>query len=519
MNIRYWKPALAVTGFCFWNFITSAQLSEKLMQQHLSQNKDTYNAGIMKFYEKRNYQTAWILNKDTSSRSKLLSLLKGAAGLGLTGSEYMDDLILRLDKGALSLNSTEDSITADVHITMAALRFYEDLAYGNGKPPFGYEGLKLDPDPYDIPALVAEYNANDMMQLLRFRLSPTLPEIAIIENKLQYFNQILSDTNFQEVKISSNKVNKTNRPLAIKLHQLGILAAADINQPDSVLVKGVKEAQKQFGLLADGVLRSSVMEQLNVPLMTRMKQLSVSLNYYRWLGCIMKDQSLITVNLPAAYMKVYRQNSVILEMRMIVGKKSTPTPTLTGKINEVILYPYWHVPKAIAINELLPKFRKNIASINEGNYQVLNRAGKIVDPSAVNWQVLNRNNFPYIIRQSTGCDNALGLLKLNFYNPFDVYLHDTNGKSSFMLNRRFLSHGCMRMEKPMELGRIVLANNSVAIDTLEQKGCLRNQAPIAVPARVQIPVIVWYNPAGIDSTGRVLFFEDIYDKFSWMKNK
>jgi murein L,D-transpeptidase YcbB/YkuD len=73
------------------------------------------------------------------------------------------------------------------------------------------------------------------------------------------------------------------------------------------------------------------------------------------------------------------------------------------------------------------------------------------------------------------------------------------------------------MEKPMELGHMVLKNNPLAIDTLEQKGCLRNQSPIIVPADIQMPVVVWYNPAGIDSTGRVLFFEDIYEKFAWMK--
>ena len=66
----------------------------------------------------------------------------------------------------------------------------------------------------------------------------------------------------------------------------------------------------------------------------------------------------------------------------------------------------------------------------------------------------------------------------------------------------------------MDLGHLVLKNNVIAIDTLEQKGCLRNQSPITVKADEQMPVIVWYNPAGIDSTGRVLFFEDIYNKFN-----
>jgi murein L,D-transpeptidase YcbB/YkuD len=206
-------------------------------------------------------------------------------------------------------------------------------------------------------------------------------------------------------------------------------------------------------------------------------------------------------------------------MRIIVGKPSTPTPTLTSKVEEVILYPYWHVPYSIATKEILPLLKKNPGYINTGNYQVLNTAGKIVDPHSINWNSLSRNYFPYIIRQSTGCDNSLGLLKLNFYSPFGVYLHDTPNKNLFLLNKRYFSHGCMRMEEPMELGRLILKDNSVAIDTLEQKGCLYNQSPVVVQAREKIPVIVWYNPAGIDSDGRVIFFEDVYGKFGWMKKQ
>jgi murein L,D-transpeptidase YcbB/YkuD len=200
-------------------------------------------------------------------------------------------------------------------------------------------------------------------------------------------------------------------------------------------------------------------------------------------------------------------------MKIVAGKKSTPTPTLCSRVDEVVLYPYWHVPHSIASKELLPIIKRNPGFINEGNYQVLNSAGNIVNPYSVNWHALSSSYFPYLLRQSTGCDNALGLLKLNFYSPFGVYLHDTPIKYAFMLNNRFLSHGCMRMEKPMELGRLLLKANHIAIDTLEQKGCLRNQAPVSVPVVDHLPVIVWYNPAGMDQAGRLVFYQDIYDKF------
>ena len=202
-------------------------------------------------------------------------------------------------------------------------------------------------------------------------------------------------------------------------------------------------------------------------------------------------------------------------MRVIVGKKSTPTPTLLSTVNEVVLYPYWHVPYSIATKEILPKLKRSARIIDDGNYQVLNAAGKIVDPYSVSWKLLSTKYFPYTIRQSTGCDNALGLLKLNFNSPAGVYLHDTPNKNFFSFNKRFMSHGCMRMENPTALGHLVLKNNTIAIDTLTQKGCLLNQSPIFVRATDAMPVLVWYNPAGIDTTGNVLYFEDVYGKFNW----
>jgi murein L,D-transpeptidase YcbB/YkuD len=261
------------------------------------------------------------------------------------------------------------------------------------------------------------------------------------------------------------------------------------------------------------VLRSTISEQLNVPLASRVEQLKLAINYYRWLHRLAMNEAVVVVNIPSAYMKVYRKDLVILEMRMVLGKPLTPTPTLTSRINEVILYPYWHVPRSIATKELLPMFRQNPGLVNSGNFQILDSKARIIDPYKINWQELGAKNFPYLVRQSTGCDNALGLLKLDFYSPFGVYLHDTPHKSAFLLNKRFFSHGCLRMENPVGLGHLVLRNNALAIDTIEQKGCLLNQAPIIVHADEKMPVVVWYNPVGTDSTGRVLFFEDVYKKF------
>jgi murein L,D-transpeptidase YcbB/YkuD len=508
-------PGLAVLFTL--NYASFSQITPGQLQQFITKSKYANNKSINEFYALMQYKTAWIKKEDSNRQATFNNNLKLAADLGLRQEDYQNDLIRSFLNKTDKLQTSDDSLNTEINFTEAALHFYNDIAFGNTKPTFGYDGLNYKPDCMIIPALLAKSISTNALPSLFQQLSGSLPEITTLQNKLIWLNYITSASNFSEVIIASDKTNNANKPLITKLYQLGIMESISTNLPDSILKKKVKEAQMLFGLLTDGVLRSTLLRELNIPLSSRMQQLNLSLNYYRWLNCLIQKQPVIVVNIPAAYMKVYSYNKVILEMRMVVGKQSTPTPTLTSMVNEVILYPYWHVPYSISTKELLPKIKRNPAFINTGNYQVLNQAGNIVDPYSVNWNSLSQSYFPYLIRQSTGCDNALGLLKLNFNNPFSVYLHDTNKKNIFKYNKRYYSHGCMRMEKPMELGHLLLKNNLIAIDTLEQKGCLRNQSPIAVPVSDKMPVIIWYNPAGVDSAGRVEFFEDIYNKFTGIK--
>ena len=277
----------------------------------------------------------------------------------------------------------------------------------------------------------------------------------------------------------------------------------------------MKLAQRLFGLIDDGVLRSTLVTELNVPIIGRLEELSRAINTIRWLHCIrLQATQIVVVNIPSANLLVYGHNDVIMESKVIVGKKSTRTPVFCSKINEVIVYPYWMVPKSIATKELLPIIKRNIGYLDANSFQVVNEQGRVVNPSTVKWQALSTTYFPYTLRQSTGCDNSLGVIKLNFYSPYGVYLHDTPGKALFEFNKRYFSHGCMRVEKAIELGHVALKDNKIAIDTLEEKGCLRNQKPISVPVSEQIPVFVLYNTAWVDSSATVRFYEDVYNKFS-----
>lgn len=509
-------PVIIWSFICLLGSRVLAQPLPEKIRQALTLHDNLETTGVTRPYEVKEfyafnyYSPAWLTSQGTLNRISLIKLLQSSGRRGLNETDYQYDFIGALPDRSLPLSS-KDSLVAELKFTDAAIHFFSDLAYGNIKPALGFDGLGYAPKCYNIARLVAEYCTGNRLDSLADSLATLLPEIKAIGEKLERMQMAINSKIYKEEKITSTVVNHLNKPLVKKLYAMGIADSA-VKLSDKDVKENLKEAQRQLNLLADGVLRSTALAELNIPLEKRIVQLKLALNYYRWLYCLSKTEKVIVVNIPATNLKVYGPDSVVLVMKMVVGHPSTPTPTLISQISEVILYPYWMVPHSIATKELLPSIKKNPGFINANNFQVITPEGKIADPSEINWALLNASNFPYTIRQSTGCDNALGIIKLNFYNPFSVYLHDTPHKSLFSLNRRYFSHGCMRMEKPFELARLVLKNNTAAIDTLDAS-CLLNQKPIVIPADEKLKVVVWYNPAGIDTSGRVIFYEDVYKKF------
>ena len=231
------------------------------------------------------------------------------------------------------------------------------------------------------------------------------------------------------------------------------------------------------------------------------EQVQETLNSYRWQNRFLTDKRII-VNIPSATLQVIdREGNTLLNSRVIVGKPDTPTPIFTARVTGLVLYPYWNIPRSILIKEILPTVRKNPAATLEAmKLQVIDASGKVVDPSKVNWSVAG-SAFPYRLRQSTGCDNALGLLKFNVNNPYDVYLHDTNARSLFRKENRFLSHGCIRVEKPVELANLLLGYSRFAPSYMTS--CPVDATPKTIPLLQVVPVIITYKVVDIDEEGAV----------------
>jgi hypothetical protein len=240
-----------------------------------------------------------------------------------------------------------------------------------------------------------------------------------------------------------------------------------------------------------------------------------ALNQYRWLNRIPSD-TLIVINIPSATLRVItKSGEELLYSPVILGQPKTPTPLFGAYLTRIITFPYWNVPRSIATREILPKIKRDpAATLDNLKMQVLDSKGKVLNPDAIDWKSLSVKNFPYRLRQSTGCDNALGVIKFDLNSPYDVYLHDTNHRELFAEKNHFLSHGCIRLAKPVELANLVLQQDFFKHSFLETQKTNVPSKTIALP--VILPVIITYELVDLDSNNLIRFYPDVY---GWKKVK
>lgn len=241
-----------------------------------------------------------------------------------------------------------------------------------------------------------------------------------------------------------------------------------------------------------------------------LQKLCYALPLYRWLFHFKLDRFLL-VNIAGAEVSYFEKGRSVLSMRAIVGKPTTPTPRFASYCKQLILYPYWYVPSSIAIGEYLSKIKRDPGWLDQRSMQVIDARGKVVDHHQLNWNSFSAGYFPFTIRQSTGCDNALGVLKFDIETPYGVYLHDTNNKAAFLQASRFLSHGCIRLEEPLILASKLLGEG---LDTSYLRACFEDKKPVIRPLPKPLAVFCLYLPVRVGNNDLLQFYRDVYRLFA-----
>jgi murein L,D-transpeptidase YcbB/YkuD len=261
-------------------------------------------------------------------------------------------------------------------------------------------------------------------------------------------------------------------------------------------------------LLADYRRRANIGQAAagtdGVSLAERIQQIELNMERWRWLPRERAPKHIV-VNIPAFRLDVWERDTVALSMRVVVGKKDTPTPIFNDTMTHVVFSPYWNVPQTIAKDETLPSALRDPSFLQRTNMEVLDDKGQVVDPASID---LERAG-DYRFRQRPGSSNALGLVKFMFPNEFNVYLHDTPADSLFARASRSFSHGCVRVEQPEALAEYLLKDRAEwTRETIA--AAMHAGEERTVTLREPVPVSIGYWTVDITPDGKAAFMPDVY---------
>ena len=462
------------------------------------------------FYEKRGYQPAWFNSRGLRPQAE--ELVQAIPPLGVDGLDirrYQADRLAALVKEAKAIKSLDDPesqrklVNLDAELTYTYLSLATHLATGRLQP----EKLKVEwytkPRNVDLDArlgtaLTAD-SPGEIVKVLR-GYNPPYPEYERLRKVLADYRGIASRGGWGTVQPGPTLKTGDQSPrvaaLRTRLANSGDLPAATgrpAGQPgadlfDAALASAVSRFQQRHGLEVTGKVDADTLAELNVPVQDRLRQIQINMERWRWMPATLGDRYIL-VNVPEFKLDVVEAGKPALTMRVVVGKTQSRTPAFSDKMTYIELNPDWNIPDDIAKEEILPK----LAS----------------DPGYLERHDMERVPGSDRLRQRAGKDNPLGQIKFMFPNQFDVYLHDTPADHLFDRAERDFSHGCVRLEKPIELAAYLLKGDSkwtpesiqAAIGSGEHK-------TITLPR--PLPVHILYYTAFVDPDGTVEFRKDIY---------
>lgn len=462
------------------------------------------------FYEQRAFAPVWVDSRGLTPQGQALLRVFDSAGRdGLVPADYDPGTSARAGGDAAHLAATEITLSA------ALLRYATDIRRGRAVPETMDENQRIAPRPID-PALVlaGAASAADTDAYLAL-LAPADPFYLGLRQALDRYTAIAAAGGWPTIapggKLAVGVADSRVPSLRRRLQLTGDLAAdplgANSNRFDDSLRQAVRRFQQRHGLSETGEVNAATLRALNVPVSTRIGQILINLERARWLPEDLGDPYVL-VNMAAFELNVVEAGKSMLEMRVVVGERDKETPIFSDEISYIEINPYWNVPKSIAYKEKLPQLRRNPYALNSQNIRVFAPGGGAIDPGTVNWAAVGQN-FPYRLRQDPGPKNALGRIKFMFPNPYDVYMHDTPSRALFKRQVRAFSHGCIRVEKPMELAEFLLGSGWPRT-RIERAIASGKNTPIMLARPV--PVHLVYLTAWVDAEGVVQFRDDLYNR-------
>ncbi len=533
------KPLFIVFVLLIAFSTTSAAASDDTYQnvliEHLEMGPATYlkidvhgktaaeiDKRLTELYYGNDLQPFWIKDGAPGPRATdTLAVLDDAGNHGLNPTDYFTVPI----HGYWGSMETADLVRLDILLTLGMMRYVADQREGRSEPH------RIDPELFatsrdvavDWDALRKEAFAAPDMKAFLEQQAPPFPQYGGLKKKLADYRALAAAGDWPSIAAGETlkpgmqdpRINTVRKRLSVT----GELPMANVdgNVFDPELEAAVKRFQKRHNLAPDGVVGKQTLAAMNVPVESRVEQIVINMERYRWLKRTRMGDRLVAVNIAAFEAVAGTPGSFDVRMPVIVGKQYHETPVFSDTIKYVVFNPYWTLTPSIARNETLPKLKKDPHYLEKRNMRLFKGWGPDspeLDATTIDWSKVSKKEMNrYRIRQDPGPDNALGTLKLVFPNAYHVYLHDTPAHSLFKREKRAFSHGCIRMDRPAEMASWVLGGEAAGwgLSRIEEiiAGRKRQVAVLEEP----VPVYILYRTAYVNpEDGLLYFYEDIYGR-------
>ncbi|SDU16977.1 murein L,D-transpeptidase [Stappia sp. ES.058] len=480
-------------------------------------SEEELQLGVQEFYEARIFQPLWVSQDGLNSHGELLiKAFEDARAHALDPAAYDPDRLFQI---AFNASGIDEIAAVEVALSNSYITYANDMVAGRVKPNEVNPSLNLFPQAPDPASLLEMVESSEDFALTLDALSPNTPNYARLKERLGDYRAKAEAGGFTPVPAGETLKPGMSDPrldaLRKRLAQQDLFTAGSHQGDvyDGALVAAVELFQERHGLTVDGIVGKNTLAEINVAIETRIEQMELNMERRRWMPDDLGDRY-VFVNLADQNLKVVKSEKTVHTARVVVGKPYHATPVFSDQITYAEVNPYWTVPYSIATKEYLPQLRKNPGALLSKNIRIFS-GNREVDPWAVNWQAYGRGNFPFTLRQDPGNRNALGRIKFMFPNKFNIYIHDTPSKSLFARSQRSFSHGCIRTEKPFDLGEVLLGDDGwtkprlLSVRSTGKRRVIKLKDPI--------PVHLTYLTAWVNKDGSTHFRRDIYGRDKVLK--
>lgn len=431
----------------------------------------------------------------------------------LAASEHgIDATDLHLDAVRSSPSTPESVAERDLLISDAFLRYARKLRHGSVPASVSDDFREGSPDRFDPVGALIEAVRTGTIAPLTASLPPQDFEYRRMVDALRGYRRLADEGGWPVVPGTTELKLALGDPRLPALRER-LRAERDLEGDGGTdttltLSAAVRRFQQRHGLEPDGRVGPLTLKELAVTTDQRSRQIAVNLERWRWLPR-QRGDTYVIVNVAAATLALSRYGFAGPSRRVIVGDMKHQTPSFASRIVAVTVNPPWNVPATIAAREILPRLKRNPRYLAANDIVILGRPD---DPFGlgVDWRSISARGFPFRLQQRPGPRNSLGAVKFEMPNRFDVYLHDTPDKRLFTRPQRTLSHGCIRVERPIELAAALLDDAAWSTEALETAVVQADTRRIEF--RRPVPVYLVYFTAFADERGRINFRRDPYDR-------